>query len=256
MSSVPNLLVHYLPQFVPEHDFAGETVVAIDLLRASTTICYALAAGAADVAPFVEVDDLLRHADGRGRAGVVLGGERNGERIDGFDLGNSPAEYTADVVIGKHVLLTTTNGTRALHHARLAARVLVGAIANLTTVAEALRHDVAIHLLCAGTGGHVSREDILAAGAIAYQLTTDQHPERRLNREAESARGEWQELLNTARALGHTTSGQLATELADTPHGKTLVNLGFGADLALCATQDAAPVVPLYDPRSGRITAL
>lgn len=253
MASVPNLSVHYLPQFVAEHEFAGGTVVVIDLLRASTTICHALQAGVADVIPFVEVDDLRRAAEGKDRSSLVLGGERGGERVDGFDLGNSPAEYTAERVFGKRLLFTTTNGTRALHHARLAARVVVGGIANLSVVAASLTHDVAVHLLCAGSGGHVSREDILAAGAIAYELTDSDRPQRKLNQAAESARGEWQELLTIARSRGCSPDEQLAAELHDTPHGKTLINLGFGSDLAFCARRDAAPVAPMYDARAGRI---
>ncbi len=255
MASVPDLSVHYLPQFVAEHDFAGGTVVVIDLLRASTTICHALAAGAQDVLPFVEVDDLLRAADGKDRANLLLGGERGGELIPGFDLGNSPADYTASRVFGKRVMFTTSNGTRALHHARLAARVLVGAIANLSAVVEALTQDVDVHLLCAGTGGHVSREDILAAGAIVYELSADELPDRRLNESAESARGEWQELLTTARALGRTPDEQLTEELRDTPHGKTLTRLGFASDLKICSQRDAAPVVPMYDARAGKVYA-
>lgn len=256
MPHVPDLSVHYLPQFVAEHEFAGGTVVMIDLLRASTTICHALAAGAADVIPFVEVDDLRRAAEGLDRANVVLGGERGGERIKGFDLGNSPEEYTASAVFDKRVLFTTSNGTRALHHARFAARVLVGSIANLTAVVHCLSHDVAVHLLCAGTNGHVSREDILAAGAIAYEVTHADRPDRRLNEAAESARGEWQELLTTARALGRAADEQLAEELRDTPHGKTLVKLGFGRDLTVCARRDSAPVTPIYESHSGRIFTL
>ncbi|MCA9242023.1 MAG: 2-phosphosulfolactate phosphatase [Planctomycetales bacterium] len=256
MASVPDLSVHYLPQFVAEHELAGGAVVVIDLLRASTTICHALQSGAKDVMPFVEVDELFQRAEGKDRSLVILGGERGGERVEGFDLGNSPAEYTPDVVFGKHVLFTTTNGTRALHHAKLAARVLVGSMANLSRLVGSLKHDVAIHLLCAGTNGHVSREDILVAGAIAYELTTDDHPDRRLNDSAESARGEWQELLNTAKAYDRSADEQLAAELHDTPHGKTLIKLGFERDLTLCAQRDVAPVVPLYDARIGRITAV
>lgn len=256
MTSLPDLSVHYLPQFVAEHDFVGGTVVVIDLLRASTTICHALAAGAREVTPFVEVDDLLRAADGRDRAGLLLGGERGGELIEGFDLGNSPRDYTPEVVFGKQILFTTSNGTRALHHARLAAKVAVGCLANLSALTESLSHDVDVHLLCAGTNGHVSREDILAAGAIAYELTNNDRPARRLNDAAESARGEWQELLTTARSADRTADEQLAVELRDTPHGKTLIKLGFETDLALCARRDAAAVAPIYDPRSGRITAV
>src|SRR5688572_5542963 len=105
---MPSLYVHYLPQFCAEHDLADAAVVVIDQLRASSTVCHALAAGAKDVVPFVEVDALLSAAGEYDRSQVLLGGERGGELIQGFDLGNSPAEYTPDVVFGKRILFTTT----------------------------------------------------------------------------------------------------------------------------------------------------
>ena len=96
----------------------------------------------------------------------MLGGERRGKRIEGFDLGNSPAEYTPEAVGGRRVFITTTNGTRALHHARLARRVVVGAFVNLSAVVASVRDEPRVDILCAGTDGSETREDILAAGAI------------------------------------------------------------------------------------------
>ncbi len=245
------LAVHYLPQFVAETDLAGGTVVVIDLLRASSTICQALSAGAAEVIAFVEVDEVLRAAGGRERSSVLLGGERNAEPPEGFDLGNSPLDYTADRVFGRSVLFSTTNGTRALRHAQLASRVLVGCIRNLSAVVEAVAGDPDVHLLCAGTAGHVTREDLLAAGAIATEL--QKRGERRANDAAHAAIGEWHELLTTARALQRSPSQQLADELRSVPHGQTLVDLGFDADLDYCAAIDALTVVPVFDPATGAI---
>ena len=128
------LRVHNLPELVDEADLAGSTVVVVDLLRASTTICQALASGAVEVVPFLTIEKTLAAA-AKNRPSVVLGGERGGRRINGFDLGNSPAEYTPAAVGGRRVLLTTTNGTRALHHARLADRIVVGAMVNRSAVA-------------------------------------------------------------------------------------------------------------------------
>ncbi|TWT97001.1 putative 2-phosphosulfolactate phosphatase [Botrimarina colliarenosi] len=249
------LAVHYLPQFVAETDLAGETVVVIDLLRASTTICQALASGARDVTAFLEVGDVVRAAEAEGsREGLILAGERNCQIIDGFDLGNSPAEFTPDEVFGQRVFFTTTNGTRALQHARLASRVVVGAVVNLSAVVDAIADDQAVHLLCAGTNGHVTREDQLAAGAIAHQLLA--RGERDVNDQGRQVLGEWQELLTTARAFARTTSEQLAHELRDTSGGKNLLAIGMEADLARCAALDALGVVPVYDPATGRLTPL
>ena len=135
---MPLLHVHPLPQFVEVHDLAGSTVVVIDLLRASTTLCYALAAGASGVVPHVEIEAVFAAAQELDRSKILLGGERQGVRVDQFDLGNSPTDYTPEVVFGMKILFTTTNGTRALHHARLAQRIVIGAMANLSAVTQSL----------------------------------------------------------------------------------------------------------------------
>jgi 2-phosphosulfolactate phosphatase len=246
---MPALHVHYLPQFVRETELADAAVVVIDLLRASTTVCHALAAGAKDVVPHVEVDAVLHAAPSYLRSEVLLGGERGGQLITGFDIGNSPAEYTPQVVFGRRILFTTTNGTRAIHHARLASRVVMGAIANVAALAESLAGESIIHLLCAGTGGHVSRDDLLAAGAIADRLCAARPYD--LNEGALATQGEWQELVNTAAALDRTVSAQLAVELRDTPGGKNLLAIGHDDDLVVCAQLDSRPVVPELDRQQG-----
>lgn len=249
------LFAHDLPQFVSEADLAGDAVVVIDLLRASTTICQALASGTRDVTAFRDVSDVVRAANEQpDRDELVLGGERGGEIIEGFDLGNSPAEYTADEVFDRRVFFTTTNGTLALQHTRLAAKVVVGAIVNLTAVAEALAEEPRVHLLCAGTNGHVTREDQLAAGAIAHELIArgGHEPSDR----ASAMRGEWEELLTAARAAGQSPSARLAEELRETQGGKNLIALGMDSDLPICAAVDTLDLTPVYDPATGRITAL
>jgi len=149
----PLLRVHKLPQTVAESVLAGSTVIVVDLLRASTTICQALASGASEVVPFLEVADALAAAAKIDRSSVVLGGERGGRNIDGFDLGNSPAEYTPGTVAGRRVFFTTTNGTRALRNAHAAQRVVVGAIVNLSAVVASVKDCPRVDILCAGTGG-------------------------------------------------------------------------------------------------------
>src|SRR3954462_3171213 len=144
------LNVYNLPSEVEERELAGGTAVVIDLLRATSTICQALASGAREVVPFLEIDDALAAAKGLDRADIVLGGERRGGKIPGFDVGNSPAEYTPHVVGGKRVFITTTNGTRAMHHARLASRVVLGCFLNLSAVVASIKDESSIDVLCAG----------------------------------------------------------------------------------------------------------
>lgn len=247
--------VHYLPQFVSEADLAGQTVVVIDLLRASSTICQALSAGATEVQPFLTVPEVLQASQGQSRDDLILGGERNCEIIEGFDLGNSPADYTAEHVFGKRVLFTTTNGTGALLHARLAKRIVVGAINNRQAVVDAVSGESSIHLLCAGTNGHVTREDILAAGAIASGISQTAQRRPIFNDLAQSAVGEWQELLTTGSVLGRSVETQLTLELRETPGGKNLIAIDHDDDLGFCSQIDSQNVVPEFDYESRRITA-
>src|SRR5438094_3818028 len=117
--------VHLLPDLIPQSRLAGGLAVVVDVLRATTTIVHALVAGCSAVRPCAEVEE-ARELAGQMRAGrVLLGGERGGLPLPGFDLGNSPGEYTGKVCKGKTLVLTTTNGTRALLRAAEAERVLL-----------------------------------------------------------------------------------------------------------------------------------
>src|SRR3954452_7183254 len=130
--------VHLLPELVPPGRLAGGLAVVIDVLRATTTIVHALAAGCTAVRPCAEVEEARDLAGGMRAGRVLLGGERGGVPLPGFDLGNSPREYTAKVCRGSTLVLTTTNGTRALLRAAEAARVLVASFANFSAVCEQL----------------------------------------------------------------------------------------------------------------------
>lgn len=237
------LRVHNLPRQIASEALGGSTVVVIDLLRATSTICQALAAGATEVVPFLEVEDALAAA-AADRANVVLGGERHGRRIAGFDLGNSPSEYTPKSVGGKRVFITTTNGTRALYHARQAARVLAGSFLNLSAVVASLQNAPRVDILCAGTDGEESREDILAAGAIVERLLASDGADWQLDSDAKNALTEWQ-----------SRGDNLAVDLQSTPGGHNLLEIGHNHDLVDCARIDALAVVPELDVAAWRITA-
>ena len=127
---MPMIHAHFLPRLTTPDALVGATVIVIDVLRATTTITAALAAGAERVIPCGELDDARRVreelAGGRPPVSALLGGERGGLPIAGFDLGNSPAEYTPERVAGRTIAFTTTNGTQAMLHCRQAGRVLSG----------------------------------------------------------------------------------------------------------------------------------
>jgi 2-phosphosulfolactate phosphatase len=269
--------VHLLPVLTEPHELAGKTVVVIDVLRATTTIIHALAAGAKEVIPLLEVEEareLAAKLPGR----VVLGGERGGKQIEGFDLGNSPREYTPDAVGGKTLVFTTTNGTRAMLRCRQARRILIAGFVNFSAVCRELGDEDQIEIVCAGTDGHVTREDTLLAGAIVEECScshalrgnsslrrsaaSDQegtpsvqdvrtHAERGhedLNDQAEIAADAW-------RAAVGTLSGRnpLAAALRDSRGGRNLIEIGQENDIDLAAQIDRFDIVPELDIRTWRI---
>lgn len=249
------LFVHNLPAQVDPAELTDSTVIVIDMLRASSTICYALAAGTKCVVPLLEIDEALQLAEQLGREFVVLGGERKGNIIDGFDLGNSPSEYTPQRVKGKMLLFTTTNGTRAMAHASEAAHVLVGAIVNRAAIAQAVRFARRVDLLCAGTDGAITGEDILAAGAIIERLIGDSPAEHwNLNAEATEALNQWKGVIERADLAGRSVSDELAIALRDTNGGKNLLEIGHESDLVACAQLDALPAVPELNRTARQIT--
>jgi 2-phosphosulfolactate phosphatase len=241
---------HDLFHRMPAGATAGGVAVVIDVLRASTTMITALAHGAAGILPVADVNEATRLAAELGQR-AVLGGERGGLRIQGFDLGNSPREYTAERVAGRTVVITTTNGTAALHASRDAAEIVVGAMVNRTAVAEAVRRLAGdrgvVHLVCAGTDGVVSAEDVLAAGAILDAAATDGHDDV-----LDEAAGEALAFFRRVAVSGDVAAA-LVVECSRSPGGATLVDLGMEADLPAAAAIDSLAVVPRLDRASGSL---
>ena len=231
------LHVHLVPSLFTPEMLGGGSAVVIDVLRASTTICHALHAGADRVVPCGTVEDARRAAAALREAGepALLAGERGCVKVDGFDLGNSPTDFTPAVVGGRPVVLTTTNGTAALLRCLEAKEVLVGCFANLSPLISHLKAgDGPVHLVCAGTDRAVTAEDVLFAGRAANRLvaagvgTLDHH-------DGDPAR------LAAAFAAAHPDA---AAVLADSRGGRNLARLGRGDDVAVCAAADSASVVP------------
>jgi 2-phosphosulfolactate phosphatase len=250
---MPRLDLYPLPEHAPREALAEATVIVVDLLRASTTICTALVNGAECVMPFAEIDETLRAAERFGRGEILLGGERQGKLIPGFDLGNSPAEYTRERIAGRRILFTTTNGARALEHSRRARRVLVGAVVNRTSVASAAKGDGNVAILCAGTDGVVADEDRLAGGAIVEALMnagTFWEPDA----PAIEALRAWQELREDALAIDRgSVESMFLSAIRDTRGGRNLISIGHVTDLADCARIDSLHVVPQLDAATGEI---
>jgi 2-phosphosulfolactate phosphatase len=244
--------VHELASLASPEEMAGGTVVVIDVLRAATTIVYALAAGAAAVVPCLEVEDARRLAAEFPPGGAVLGGERGGLPIDGFGLGNSPAEYSPDRVAGKTVLLTTTNGTRAMYRCRLAKRVLVGAFVNAAAVLEQLAGPGPIHLVCSGTNNQPGSDDLLLAGLLVDRLRRRGNAASRLDPQAAAARDKWASSFPApyAAEVEPMPRTLLAAALRESAGGKRLLGLGLAADIDAAAEIDRFPIVPELDLNS------
>lgn len=231
--------VHFLPALTTAERLAGKIVVVIDVLRATTTIVFALAAGATEVIPCLEVEEAREAA--RRRAGrAALGGERGGLAIEGFDLGNSPAEYTPESVRGKSVFFTTTNGTRAMTVCRQARRVLLAGFVNLSAVCQELKREadevLKLDIICAGTDGEITREDVLLAGAITDELIRGRMADLAVNDQANIARDAW---------LACQQSGvPLEVCLLASRGGRNLCHIGHASDIRLATQIDRHTVVP------------
>lgn len=182
----------------------------------------------------------------------MTGGERRGLLIPGFDLANSPADYSPDRVAGATIVFTTTNGTRALRACAQhgATRILVGCLANLSAVAAALAHEHAdAHLVCAATHDHVSLEDVLAAGALAHRLT---HP--RCGPGFQHADDDSGRIAQALWDSASTSAARLRDTLAQSLGGRNVLALGLDADLDWCARVDVlADVLPEFDAARGEI---
>jgi 2-phosphosulfolactate phosphatase len=244
MPNARQIDVYLLPDLVEPAALAGKTVVVIDVLRATTTIVQALAAGAREVVPCLEVEEARQAAAKLGKA-AVLGGERGGVAIAGFDLGNSPAEYSPERVGGKAVVFTTTNGTRAMQRCKLAGRVLLGAFVNFSAVCREVAGSDHIALVCAGTDGHVTREDTLLAGAIVDDLGRAKKVQ--LNDQALLAADAWQ------TAVRLMTDRPLGMMLRESRGGRNLIETGQENDIDLAAQIDKFDVVPHLDLVAWRI---
>lgn len=228
---------------------AGRTVVVIDVLRWTTVVVAALAHGAARVEACATPADALARARTLGRDRVVLGGERENRALPGFDLGNSPAEYTPIRVAGRVVVTTTTNGTQALLRAAPGSQILVGAFTNCAAVIAALLGATAgaapgsrdVTLLCAGRSGEEALEDTACAGAIADGLARALDP-------AGGAPGAGAARFDTAtrRAveLWRDAGADAERAVSLAPHAAVLRSDGFGADVDAACSHSTVSVVP------------
>jgi 2-phosphosulfolactate phosphatase len=228
---------------IKKEHLSGQTAIVFDVLRATSTIVTALASGCREVTAVETVTEALSIAQDRPE--VILGGERESLLIPGFHLGNSPLEYVKEKVGGKVVVMTTTNGTRAIRRAAEGSKeVLIGSLLNAGAVAgEALNTGRDIVLICAGTRGEISLEDTVAAGIVIWEV-------QKLGGGNTVLPGS--DLAVAARRLGELYVHNPLQALYDSLHGQKLAGMGLVKDLEWCARLNYYNIVPVL--RGGSIT--
>jgi 2-phosphosulfolactate phosphatase len=234
--------VLFTPAGLTLAEVQGRTVFVIDILRATTTMCAALSNGARAILPVASAEEALKLAQSLASDDVRLAGEKNCLRIDGFHLGNSPREMTESVVRGRTLVLTTTNGTRALLACHGAAAVYPTCAGNLGVAAEkarqTLEQDGAVLVVCAGRDHAFSLEDAYTAGRLVAAVLGGSVKRRGLNDAALAG-------LDLVRRYGERWERPLRRSRA----GRELIRLGFAEDVADAARPDAYPVLPAFHDR-------
>ncbi len=213
----------------------GAHVVVIDVLRASSTIVHACENGVERIIPVAEVEDATRLLSTLERKKTLLCGERDGVKIDGFDLGNSPSEYASKAVKGKTLILSTSNGTVAITASTPAKEIVIGCFLNLGQVVSHVlsARPKRIALLCAGNLGQFALEDFVCGGHMVKRLEDASRAKLTLNDGAVAAR---------ALAASMTDAGEV---VRSSSHGQRLAELGFETDLEFCSRIDKYGTVPI-----------
>lgn len=232
------LFVYHTPELTPT-DRVPDCAIAVDVLRATSTIATALNAGAEAVQVFSDIDKLIQVSENWPAQKRLRAGERGGAKVEGCDLGNSPLDCTPDRVKDCRLFITTTNGTRALQRVESSPVVLAAALINRQAVVQYLleRNPETVWIVGSGWEGSFSLEDTVCAGAIADSLLTAQ------GIQLEELAGN-DELIN-AVALYQSWQGALLQLLHHASHGQRLLRLNCQEDLHYCAKTDILDVVPI-----------
>lgn len=219
--------VLFLPSHATPESFAGRSVVVFDVLRATTTMTAALAAGVGEIRVFPDTEAVRKTAgEGGGDPRPLLCGEEKCLAPAGFDLGNSPGAFSREYA-GRTVFMSTTNGTRAILAAQEAAQLFVGALVNASAVAVALAEaGLDVTLLCAGTNGRVALEDVIGAGAVLAALNRRQPT----TPASDAAR--------IALHLYEQSHNDLPRVLAEGDGGRNVIAAGLAEDIAFAASVD------------------
>jgi 2-phosphosulfolactate phosphatase len=215
------------PDLMHLFDVRDKTVVIIDILRATSCMTTAFAHGIHSITPFAKLEDCIAMK----AKGYFTAGERDGKKVDGFDLGNSPFEYMEEKLKGKKIAFTTTNGTQAIAKAIEAREIIIGSFLNLSAVtSHLLESNNKVLLVCAGWKGKVNLEDTLFAGAIVDKVKDHIEPDC--------------DAPLAARHLYSIAKNDMVAFLGNASHVKRLAKLNIHKDIEFCMTADQYAVVP------------
>jgi 2-phosphosulfolactate phosphatase len=229
---MPEVEVCFSPNVYPLFHKENTTVVVIDVLRATSAITTAFYNGVAKMIPVATIEEALKYK----AQGLTVAAERDGEIVEGFDLGNSPFGYMSGKVKGKTIAITTTNGTQAIEAAKGARKVIVGSFLNLDAVIEHLKtENKDVLLLCAGWKNKFNLEDTLFAGAVADALLS---------------KYDYTTACDSAIAAGqlyHLAKHDLYEFLSLSSHRNRLQKLNLERDIKYCLTPNQCPVIPVME---------
>ncbi|WP_297598930.1 2-phosphosulfolactate phosphatase [uncultured Cetobacterium sp.] len=212
-------------------DFKGKNVVVIDVLRATTVMITALKNGAEKIYPFKEIKEAIEKKEELKDG--LLAGERKGLKIEGFDFGNSPLEFTEKKIKGKVICMTTSNGTRAIENSQSGDNIYIASYINVSSVVEkVLKNEKDLIIVCAGTEDEFSLDDSLCAGIIANKI---------LEKRSVLMDDFTISLQNLAKY-----SKNIKEVLKDSKHYSYLKKIGYESDLDYCLTLDCCDIVPEY----------
>ena len=222
------------PDLIHLFDVRNKIVVVVDILRATSCMTTGMAYGVKSIKPLSSLDACREMKS----QGYYIAGERNGDKVDGFDLGNSPFDYMSDELKGKRIAVTTTNGTVAIEKSHGADEIVIGSFLNISAIADYLRKgDKDVLIFCAGWKGKVNMEDSLFAGALVEMLQNDFANECDAPLIVQAA---YQDMSHNLSALVQSSS-----------HAKRLQRLNVYDDIEYCIKIDEYNVVPVI--RDGEI---
>lgn len=234
--SYVNIDVVISANHINEEYLKDKIVVVIDILRATSVITTAINNGAREVIPILTVEEAFRKKEELSAIGVeaLLGGERNALKIDGFDFTNSPLEYTKEKVNGKTIILTTTNGTRAINLSKKAKKILIGSMLNAQALVDELKNEKEdIIFVNSGTNGEFSMDDYICSG---YMISL-------LSKEISCNLSD----ISRMAKLIYEDNSNIIDFIKEAKHYNILKSLNLEKDLYYCIKKDIIRIVPYFN---------